>query len=86
MYLSIGRFVDEAPYASDYTFMNIYYRSIREREQDHLKTLDYIWRWDTDWFWCSRAASAISTASACSGSRGLHQNGTGDVRPSTSSG
>jgi len=53
MYLSIGRFVDEAPYASDYTFMNIYYRSIRERQQDYLKTLDYIWRWDTDWFWCS---------------------------------
>jgi FAD/FMN-containing dehydrogenase len=53
MYLSIGRFVDEAPYASDYTFMNIYYRSIREREEDYLKTLDYIWRWDTDWFWCS---------------------------------
>jgi FAD/FMN-containing dehydrogenase len=53
MYLSIGRFVEEAPYASDYTFMNIYYRSIRERERDYLKTLDYIWRWDTDWFWCS---------------------------------
>jgi FAD/FMN-containing dehydrogenase len=53
MYLSIGRFLDEAPYASDYTFMNIYYRSIREREQDYLRTLDYIWRWDTDWFWCS---------------------------------
>ncbi len=54
LYLNIGRFVDEAPYASDYTFENIYYRSIRERERDYLATLDYIWRWDTDWFWCSR--------------------------------
>jgi FAD/FMN-containing dehydrogenase len=53
-YLVIGRFVDEAPYVSDYTYMNIYYRSIREREQDYLTTLDYIWRWDTDWFWQSR--------------------------------
>ena len=53
-YLNIGRFVDEAPYASDYTFENIYYQSIRERERDYLATLDYIWRWDTDWFWCSR--------------------------------
>jgi FAD/FMN-containing dehydrogenase len=53
-YLNIGRFVDEAPYASDYTFENIYYRSIRERERDYLTALDYIWRWDTDWFWCSR--------------------------------
>jgi hypothetical protein len=53
-YLVIGRFVDEAPYTSDYTYMNIFYRSIRERERDYLTTLDYIWRWDTDWFWCSR--------------------------------
>jgi len=53
MYLVIGEFTDEAPYTSDYTFMNIYYRSIREREKDYLTTLDYIWRWDTDWFWCS---------------------------------
>jgi FAD/FMN-containing dehydrogenase len=53
-YLVLGRFVDEAPYVSDYTYMNIYYRSIRERERDYLTTLDYIWRWDTDWFWCSR--------------------------------
>jgi len=53
-YLVIGRFVDAAPYTSDYTYMNIFYRSIRERERDYLKTLDYIWRWDTDWFWCSR--------------------------------
>ena len=22
---------------------------------DHLTVRDYIWRWDTDWFWCSRA-------------------------------
>jgi FAD/FMN-containing dehydrogenase len=57
-YLNIGRFVDDAPYASDYTFENIYYRSIRERERDYLTTLGYIWRWDTDWFWCSRLLHA----------------------------
>lgn len=54
LYLNVGRFVDEAPYASDYTFHSIYYRSIRERELDYLTTRDYIWRWDTDWFWCSK--------------------------------
>jgi FAD/FMN-containing dehydrogenase len=53
-YLNLARFVEAAPYASDYTYMKIYYRSIRERERDYLSTLDYIWRWDTDWFWCSR--------------------------------
>jgi FAD/FMN-containing dehydrogenase len=53
-YLTIGEFVDSAPYTSDYTFKNIYYRSIRERESDYLQVEDYIWRWDTDWFWCSQ--------------------------------
>ena len=47
-----------APYASDYTFEHIYYRSIRERTQDFLRTRDYLWRWDTDWFWCSKNVGA----------------------------
>ena len=54
MILTIGRFTDAAPYTSDYTFERIYYRSLREREQDYLTTTDYLWRWDTDWFWCSK--------------------------------
>ena len=55
MYLTVASFVDEAPYTSDYTRVNIYYRSIQERAQDFLTVRDYLWRWDTDWFWCSRA-------------------------------
>jgi FAD/FMN-containing dehydrogenase len=43
---------------SDYTRQQIYYRSIRERETDLLTTFDYLWRWDTDWFWCSGAFGA----------------------------
>ncbi len=54
MYLTVGRFVDQAPYTSDYTYENIYYQSIRRRELDYLSTVDYLWRWDTDWFWCSK--------------------------------
>jgi len=54
LYLTLGRFADTAPYASDYTFERIYYRSIRERREDFLTVHDYIWRWDTDWFWCSK--------------------------------
>jgi FAD/FMN-containing dehydrogenase len=53
-YLNVGRFVDEVPHVSDYTYENIYYHSIREHQRDYLTALDYIWRWDTDWFWCSR--------------------------------
>jgi FAD/FMN-containing dehydrogenase len=55
MYLTLGRFVPTAPYASDYTGSQIYYRSIQRRRRDFLTVQDYIWRWDTDWFWCSRA-------------------------------
>jgi FAD/FMN-containing dehydrogenase len=56
--LSLGRFVDEAPWTSDYGFEQIYYRSIRERDTDYLRTADYLWRWDTDWFWCSKNLGA----------------------------
>ncbi len=54
MYVTTGRFVDDAPYASDYTYLDIYYQSIRKKEKDYLTAHDYIWRWDTDWFWCSK--------------------------------
>lgn len=53
-YLSVGRFVDEAAHTSDYTYLDIYYRSIPQRREDCLTVHDYIWRWDTDWFWCSK--------------------------------
>ena len=58
IYLSRGRFTDVAPYTSDYTFEHIYYRSIRQRPTDYLTTRDYLWRWDTDWFWCSKNVGA----------------------------
>lgn len=54
MVITLGQFVDEAPYTSDYTYKNIYYKSLRERAEDYLSTEDYLWRWDTDWFWCSK--------------------------------
>ncbi|WP_225878236.1 FAD-binding oxidoreductase [Spongiactinospora rosea] len=55
LYITLGRFADRAPYVSDYTGMRIYYRSIQTRTRDWLTVRDYLWRWDTDWFWCSRA-------------------------------
>ncbi len=54
LYITLGEFVDQAPEVSDYTYMDIYYKSIREKKIDYLTTFDYIWRWDTDWFWCSK--------------------------------
>lgn len=55
MYITTGKFTDEAPFTSDYTYMDIYYKSVREKKEDYLSARDYIWRWDTDWFWCSKA-------------------------------
>jgi FAD/FMN-containing dehydrogenase len=52
--ISVGEFSDKAPYCSDYTYENIYYQSLLQRSEDYLTTEDYIWRWDTDWFWCSK--------------------------------
>jgi FAD/FMN-containing dehydrogenase len=55
MYLTVGTFSDVAPWLSDYTRGRIYYQSIRGPKEDFLTVADYLWRWDTDWFWCSRA-------------------------------
>ncbi|MGA2551248.1 MAG: FAD-binding oxidoreductase [Burkholderiaceae bacterium] len=52
--LNVARFVDDVPKVSDYTFKNIYYRSLLDTPIDYLTTFGYLWRWDTDWFWCSR--------------------------------
>jgi FAD/FMN-containing dehydrogenase len=54
MYLTAGVLSDDAPRVSDYTYMQIYYRSIQGKTEDWLTAHDYIWRWDTDWFWCSK--------------------------------
>jgi FAD/FMN-containing dehydrogenase len=53
-YLTIGAFSDVAPWRSDYTHERIYYQSLRGPREDFLTISDYLWRWDTDWFWCSR--------------------------------
>jgi FAD/FMN-containing dehydrogenase len=64
-YLTLAQWVDApvaahhaSPEPSDYTGREIYYRSIQQRETDLLTMYDYLWRWDTDWFWCSRAFGA----------------------------
>jgi FAD/FMN-containing dehydrogenase len=51
--VSQAAFSGDAPKVSDYTYMDIYYRSIQRKAEDWLTAKDYAWRWDTDWFWCS---------------------------------
>jgi FAD/FMN-containing dehydrogenase len=54
LYLTVGAYSDVAPWRSDYTGKHIYYTSVRGPHEDFLTIRDYLWRWDTDWFWCSR--------------------------------
>ena len=58
VYVTLGSWTETAETVSDYTGMDIYYRSIQTKPTDTLTIKDYIWRWDTDWFWCSRAFGA----------------------------
>ena len=54
-YLTLGWFTDDPGRGpSDYTGQQVFYKSVRERTTDVLTVSDYIWRWDTDWFWCSK--------------------------------
>ena len=64
-YLCLGRHTDEPGPTSDYSGATdkqaIFYRSVQHDgpegavKRDRLTIRDYLWRWDTDWFWCSRA-------------------------------
>ncbi|SOX56460.1 FAD-binding oxidoreductase [Mycobacterium ahvazicum] len=61
-YLCVGRRTTTPGPVSDYTGKNIYYQSMQydaagpaDSKDDRLTMHDYFWRWDTDWFWCSRA-------------------------------
>jgi FAD/FMN-containing dehydrogenase len=64
-YLCVGRRTSTPGPVSDYTGRDIFYQSIRHdspgleaTKDDRLTIHDYLWRWDTDWFWCSRAFGA----------------------------
>jgi FAD/FMN-containing dehydrogenase len=63
-YLTLARFTgaDSRAPSSDYTGMEPYFRSVQRigsgsptGGRDRLTMYDYLWRWDTDWFWCSGA-------------------------------
>ncbi|GAA0195951.1 FAD-binding oxidoreductase [Cytobacillus oceanisediminis] len=58
VYVTLARFTDEPGPTSDYTGQDVFYRSLQRRETDRLTMHDYLWRWDTDWFWCSAAFGA----------------------------
>jgi hypothetical protein len=44
--LSLGRFVEEAPYTNRYDWMKVYYQSTAKRREDYLTVTDYLFRYD----------------------------------------
>jgi FAD/FMN-containing dehydrogenase len=56
--LTLARWTDEPGPTSDYAGQQVYYRSLQTCDRDRLTFHDYLWRWDTDWFWCSGAFGA----------------------------
>ncbi len=54
MYVTRGDMTDDAPFESDYSYLDIYYQSIQKKPVDYLSMLNYLWRWDTDWYWHSQ--------------------------------
>ncbi|MGA8845110.1 MAG: FAD-binding oxidoreductase [Nocardioides sp.] len=57
-YLTLARWTDEPGPVSDYAGQQVFFRSVQHRPTDRLTIYDYLWRWDTDWFWCSGAFGA----------------------------
>ncbi|HWJ65863.1 MAG TPA: FAD-binding oxidoreductase [Nocardioides sp.] len=60
--LTLARWTDEPGPTSDYAGQQVYYRSLQRCDRDRLTAHDYLWRWDTDWFWCSGAFGAQNPA------------------------
>ncbi len=53
--MTTARLTYESGPVSDYKGRRIYYRSLHRRTEDLLTMRDFLWRWDPDWFWCSRS-------------------------------
>lgn len=49
--LNIGTLTDDAPFVSDYTYLETYYKSLLKKDEDYLTTYNFLFRWDSDWWW-----------------------------------
>lgn len=52
--LSTGWRTDDEGPTSDIAGPVPYYKTLRTKQTDLLTARDHLWRWDADWFWCSR--------------------------------
>jgi len=59
MVMTTAKFVDEAPFTSNYRQKGVYYKSMQEKSGDFLTTSDYLWRWDADSFWSTEKPAIL---------------------------
>ena len=57
--LCLGQFTEQAPYTSNYRWLDIYYKSTRTRREDYLTTEDYCFRYDTECHWLTRTVPPL---------------------------
>jgi len=50
-FLMTGRFLRHEPICDDIVRKNVFYRLVEQRRDIYLRTFDYIFRYDPDWFW-----------------------------------
>jgi FAD/FMN-containing dehydrogenase len=51
--VSVGRYCEHAPYVRN-IYKVPFYKTIPALAEDYLTVFDYFFRYDPDWFWCSR--------------------------------
>lgn len=50
----LGQLVDEAPYVSNYEWLDIFYKSTLKKREDYMTTHDYFFRYDTECHWLTK--------------------------------
>lgn len=50
-FLMTGRSCEDVPYTDDILRRSIFYKLVQSREDIYLRTKDYIFRYDPEWFW-----------------------------------
>lgn len=59
--LCLGNLVEEAPYHSDYSWLDIYYKSTLEKREDYMQTHDYFFRYDAECHWLTKTVPLMET-------------------------
>lgn len=59
----VGDFVEDLPAGrtpSNYVVDSVFYKGLLVDGTDYMRTVDYIWRWDADWFWVTQIFPFLS--------------------------